>query len=186
MAENTPETECCGADGTGRFCPTCGHEARLVPTPAPAVTADPLDTLDRYHCVSGLRDGKAWEYREAQPFDDCDENDMVLLEEVRESLTLERQQHADALAALRAERDAAIAMRDAIAAAKAPASADQLGSLEMENAVLRAERDRLKAALEAIAHGGPLTGQRTGPMKMYQAQAVAKAALTSHTQESTP
>jgi hypothetical protein len=28
-----------------------------------------------------------------------------------------------------------------------------------------------------IANGGPLTGQRGGPMKMYQAQAVAKEAL---------
>lgn len=50
---------------------------------------------------------------------------------------------------------------------------------------LAAERDdwreqiaAMKQALETIANGGPTTGQSTGPMKMYQAQALAKSALT--------
>lgn len=36
----------------------------------------------------------------------------------------------------------------------------------------------LTAALEDIARGGPKDGQRGGPMKLYQAQALARAALT--------
>lgn len=41
----------------------------------------------------------------------------------------------------------------------------------------RAEIEELRHALETIANGGPTTGQATGPMKMYQAQALAKSAL---------
>lgn len=42
----------------------------------------------------------------------------------------------------------------------------------------RAREEKLRDALTQIAHGGPLEGQRVAsPMKMYHAQAVARAAL---------
>jgi len=50
--------------------------------------------------------------------------------------------------------------------------------LEQELITMRAREAKLRESLAQIAHGGPLEGQRVAsPMKMYQAQAVARAAL---------
>ena len=56
-------------------------------------------------------------------------------------------------------------------------TADQ-DTLRAELDAARAREEKLRDALTQIAHGGPLEGQRVAsPMKMYHAQAVARAAL---------
>ncbi len=51
--------------------------------------------------------------------------------------------------------------------------------VEAEAEVLRltAQLEQRNEALKIMANGGPLSGQTTGPMRTYQYQAVAKAAL---------
>ena len=44
---------------------------------------------------------------------------------------------------------------------------------------LRSREAKFREALELMANGEPKTGQSTGPMKTYQYQAVARAALAA-------